>query len=268
MKINRNFSGVVSCFIFFLASIPSQLSARMVVIAAPELPPMFNSAGNGREASVITETLASCGHQVHFKLVPFGRHWIEYGEKGDLDAVATVPSDMAMTGARSVPYIRYQNGASVLKSSGLTIKTLGDLTGKRVVTFFGASGVLPGLKDAASSFAEFRERADQLSHSNLLFAGRVEAVLSDGLIFAEYNRQLIEKVKGGESLSFDPKQDVVFTAIFPPNEYTMMFRDESLRDDFNRCYDGLVKSGRADAIDRDVIGQYSATVGSQYLSRP
>ncbi len=260
---------VLSIFAFSVTlAVSTTAFAKSLVVVAPELPPMFQANGTGREASVITETLAACGHQVRFVVVPFGRHWIEYGEKAEYDAVATVPPDMAITGARSVPYIRYQNGASVLKSSGLSIKALGDLAGKRVVTFFGASGVLPGLKDAAPSFAEFRERADQLSHSNLLFAGRVEAVLSDGLIFAEYNRQLIDKVKAGGSVGFDPTQDVVFTAIFPPNDYTMMFRDEVVRNDFDRCYDGLVKSGRADAIDREVVGRYSATVGNQYLQKP
>ncbi len=174
--------------------------ARAVTVLVPEVPPMVFPDGTGREASIIGEALAACGHQAVFKVVPFGRHWIDFRDGAAVDAVSTVPEGMAMPGARSVPYILYQNGASVLKTSGLRVSSLADLAGKRIITFAGAPDVLPGLRAAMPSFADFRERADQLVHSNLLFAGRVDAVLADGLIFAEYNRQLLEKDSGRSAL--------------------------------------------------------------------
>lgn len=240
------------------------VGARTVTVLAPELPPMMSAEGTGREASIIAEALAACGHKAEFRIVPFGRHWVDFREGAAVDALATVPQGMAMPGARSVPYIRYQNGASVLKGSGLRVASLADLAGKRVITFSGAPEVLPGLRAAIPSFADFRERADQMVHSNLLFAGRVDAVLADGLIFAEYNRQLMDKAQGG-GLPFDPRQDVVFTAIFPPTPYAMVFRDAGLREEFDRCYGDLVKSGRVEDIDRDAISRYASTVGDQYL---
>lgn len=255
------FIGIVS------AALPA--AARPVTILAPELPPMMTADGTGREASIIKETLAACGHEAHFKVVPFGRHWNDYRDGvqagGQVDAVTTVPSGMEMPGSRSVPYIFYQNGASVLKSSGLTVRSLADLAGKRVITFSGAPDVLPGLRAAIPSFGDFRERADQMVHSNLLFAGRVDAVLADGLIFAEYNRQLQEKAKSAGGLPFDPAQPVQFTAIFPPTSYSMVFRDESLRADFDRCFAELKAKGRVDAIDREWVARYAATVGDRYL---
>lgn len=250
-------------------------AARPVTVLAPELPPMMTADGTGREASIITETLAACGHEVRFKVVPFGRHWNEYRDNaqapgqgqggGQVDAVSTVPAGMEMPGSRSVPYILYQNGASVLAGSGLTVRSLADLAGKRVITFSGAAEVLPGLRAAIPSFGDFRERADQMVHSNLLFAGRVDAVLADGLIFAEYNRQLQEKAKSAGGVPFDPAQPVQFTAIFPPTAYSMVFRDESLRADFDRCFAELKAKGRVDAIDRDWVARYAATVGDRYL---
>lgn len=253
-----------------LASAALPAAARPVTILAPELPPMMTAAGTGREASIIKEALAACGHEAHFKVLPFGRHWNDYRDGvqagGQVDAVATVPPGMEMPGSRSVPYIFYQNGASVLKSSGLTVRSLADLAGKRVITFSGAPDVLPGLRAAIPSFGDFRERADQMVHSNLLFAGRVDAVLADGLIFAEYNRQLQEKAKSAGGLPFDPAQPVQFTAIFPPTSYSMFFRDESLRADFDRCFAELKAKGRVDAIDREWVARYAATVGDRYLS--
>ncbi|MBP2300570.1 substrate-binding periplasmic protein [Azospirillum picis] len=248
-----------------LPGLAAPASARPVTVLAPELPPMMAADGTGREASIIAETLAACGHQAQFKVVPFGRHWIDFRGGAAVDAVTTVPDGMEMPGSRSVAYIRYQNGASVLKSSGLTVRTLADLAGKRVVTFAGAPDVLPGLRDAIPSFGDFRERADQMVHSNLLFAGRVDAVLADGLIFAEYNRQLQEKAKAAGGLPFDPGQPVQFTAIFPPTPYHLMFRDDALRADFDRCFAGLKTAGRIDAIDRAAIARYADTVGDRYL---
>lgn len=253
------------------------VAARPVTVLAPELPPMVSADGTGREATIIRETLAACGHEARFKVVPFGRHWNDYRDSvrssgqgsgqstAQVDAVSTVPAGVEMPGARSAPYILYQNGASVLKSSGLNVQSLADLAGKRVITFSGAPDVLPGLRAAIPSFGDFRERADQMVHSNLLFAGRVDAVLADGLIFAEYNRQLQEKAKSAGGLPFDPAQPVQFTAIFPPTAYSMVFRDESLRADFDRCLAEMKARGRIDAIDREWVARYAATVGDRYL---
>lgn len=238
--------------------------AGQVVVVAPELPPMFHADGTGRDALIIREALGACGHGVRFRIVPMGRHWNDYGT-GAADAVAVVPPGMRLPGWESDVYAHYQNGASVLKSSGLAVGTLADLTGRRVVTFAGGTDILPGLREFADRLADLRERADQMVHSNLLFAGRVDAVLGDGLIFAEYNRQLRERVKAGQPLPFDPGQAVVFTAIFPPTPYTVVFRDERLRDDFNRCLGVLTVTGRIDDIARAAVEPYRDTVGNRYL---
>lgn len=247
------------------ALLPAVAQARELTILTPELPPMMTADGKGREASIVSESLARCGHTAAFRVVPMGRHWIDFRDGGIGDAVTTVPLGMDMPGARSVPYILYQNGASVLKKSGLRISSLADLKGMRVISFVGAVDVLPGLREAIPQFSDFRERADQIIHSNLLFAERVDAVLADGLIFAEHNRQLMEKIKNGGSLSFDPRQEVVFMAIFPPTPYALMFRDPAVRDDFNRCFGELDASGRIAKINRDAVAPYISTVGNQYL---
>lgn len=238
--------------------------ARDVRIVAADLPPMVLGDGSGREERLIGEALALCGHTAVFTVVPFGRHWSEY-KGGGYDAVATVPPGLALPGFASRPYIRYQNGASVLVASGLSVHSLDDLAGKRVITFSGGTEILPGLKEAASLFADLRELADQLIHSNLLFARRVDAVLADGLIFAEYNRRLRERVERGDALPFDPTQDVAFTAIFPPSPYVMAFQDAALRDEFDRCSAELEAGGRAATINREAVEPYRGTVGDQYL---
>ena len=245
-----------------LVSAPA--GARELSIIASELPPMFTRNGSGHEADIVRETLAACGHSVKFTVVPSSRNWSEF-KRGAYDAVTTVPPDMDLGGQKSAVYIRYQNGASVLASSGLTVKSLSDLVGRRVITFASARKILPGLHNAAESFADYRENAGQLIHSKLLFAARVDVVLGDGLIFAEYNRQLRERAKAGESLPFNPHQSTIFTAIFPPTSYVMVFKDGGVRDDFNHCFQQLSESGRIAAILKKAVEPYRDALGAQYL---
>jgi polar amino acid transport system substrate-binding protein len=244
--------------------VSASADARELSIVASELPPMFTKNGSGHEADIVRETLAACGHSVKFTVVPFIRNLTEF-KKGAYDAVATVPSDIDLGGQKSAVYFQYQNGASVLASSGITINSLSDLAGKRVISFANARKILPGLHEAAGSFADYRENAGQLIHSKLLFAARVDVVLGDGLIFAEYNRQLRERAKGGEGLPFNPHQNTIFTAIFPPTSYVMVFKDGAVRDDFNHCFQQLSESGRIAAILKEAVEPYRDTLGAQYL---
>lgn len=258
--------------LFFLVCMTASLwvvpvAAEDLRIIVPELPPMIDKDGKGHEATLIIETLATCGHQVEFHVVPFSRHWADYRpEANGFDAVATVPPGLDLPGYASDDYISYQNGASVLKDSGLDIEALADLKGKRVVTFAGGKDILPGVRDVVANFTDFREIADQLIHSAALFARRTDVVLSDGLIIAEYNRQFQERFRVGDKLAFNPMQPVAFTAIFPPSPYHMVFRDAPIRDDFNRCLAQLKAEGRVDAIMREAVERHRATVGSQYLN--
>ena len=254
---------VRSLALYALLALPLA-QARDVTILAPNLPPMVHPGGTGHEADIIRETLAACGHVVSFTVQPFVRHWTQFRE-GRHDAVTTVPPSMDLGGFHSVTYIRYQNGISVLRGSSLPLRTLADLQGKSVIAFKGAKDILPGLKEAIPSFSRYDENTEQLIHSNLLFAKRADAVIADGLIFAEHNRQLRTSASAGKKLPFDPSQGVVFSAVFPATPYTMVFRTAALRDDFNRCFAKLQGAGRIDAILRAAVAPYRETVGTQYL---
>ena len=95
-------AGVAARLALFIGLVSAALpaAARPVTILAPELPPMMAADGTGREASIIKETLAACGHEAHFKVVPFGRHWNDY--RAGVQAgrqMDAVPSDVR--GARA-----------------------------------------------------------------------------------------------------------------------------------------------------------------------
>ncbi len=240
--------------------LPAVASAETLTILAGDLPPMFNADGSGREAEVITTVMERCGHSVSFEIQPYTRHWKSYAQ-GKGDGVATVPTGMPLPGYETDTYIGYQNGVSSLAEGG----GYGDLTalaGQSVIAFMGAADIIPGLKDAVPSFKSYKETADQISQSRMIFGKRVDAVIGDGMIFAEYNRQL--RNQSGD-LMFDPNQDVTFQAIFAPSDFGMYFRSEALTADFNRCHAEAVADGSLEAINQKWAERYRDTLGDQYL---
>lgn len=241
-----------------LAMSPAQ--AAEIEIAAPILPPHVTEAGEGREVSVIRESLEACGHTARFETFPFGTHWKRYRKQDGFDAVTTAPARMDLPGATSDSYIEYQNGVSFLEKRDLSIDSVADLEGLDIVTFQDGLSIL-GLEDQREAFGKVREIADQEVHSRVLFGERVDVVLSDGLIFAAFN----EKLRTERNVAFDIGQPVRFKAVVPPVAYRMAFRDPEIRNDFNRCFAELRDTGRIEAINKDYIARYRDVVGDQYL---
>lgn len=242
-----------------LASHP--VTAAEISILAPNLPPMVMENGEGREAEIIRASLERCGHTVAFTVQPFTRHWASYSD-GDGDAVTTVPMGMPLPGTATSSYISYQNGVSFLGARESAFSALEDLSSHNVVSFRGASEILSGLADASGSFGDYREVTDQIVHSRLLFSGRTDAVIGDGMIFAEYNHQLASE---SSDLGFDPTQATVFKATFEPSQYGMNFRDEALAADFDRCFAEASADGTIDAINANWVNRYRDVLGDQYL---
>lgn len=250
----------------FVACAVTTVTAKEVKIAMSNLPPHADEKGKGREADIIRAVLEDCGrHTVVFKVMPFTRHWLAY-KQGGYDGVTTVPPGMELPGHASTLYIAYQNGASFLTASTLKVNALEDLAGKRVMAFKAALTILPGLKAIQPKLQSYSEQANQESHSKMLFARRVDVVLADGLIFAEYNRQLTEQAKQGKLLALvDPSQPVTFRAIFPPSPYVMIFKDKAVQATFDRCFKELTGRGVIAAINTRYVEIYRDTVGEQYL---
>ncbi len=235
--------------------------AEHVAVLAGNLPPMFMEGGGGREAEVITAVMEHCGHTVSFLIEPFTRHWASY-EAGKGDAVATVPPGMTLPGGQTAVYIRYQNGVSTLAANDIGGAGLDGLAGQRVIAFAGAEQVVPELAGQTGRFGSYREIADQIGQSRMIFGHRVDAVIGDGMIFAEYNRSLREDPS---ALMFDPNQPVVFRAIFEPSSYVMNFRDPAIAADFDRCFAELDAAGAVGAINRKWAERYRDTLGDQYM---
>lgn len=246
-----------------LSLLPATTSqAAEIKVMAGDLPPMEFADGTDREAEIIRAALEGCGHTVTFEVQPFTRHWSSFKD-GAGDAVATVPPGLPLPGAATGVYISYQNGAAHLESLPNPPKSVAELAGRSVVAFKGAAEILPGFGDATKGFKEYREIADQITQNKLVFGGRVDAAVGDGMIFAEYSRQLQESK---EQLGFDPAQPVRFTPLFEASPYVMQFRDPAMAAEFDTCFKKAEEAGTIAAINKAWADKYRATLGQSYLN--
>lgn len=255
------FTTVLFATVAVAVGLSASARADDIRIIVHDLAPMIMPDGAGREAEVIKNVLDRCGHSVAFEFAPFGRHWQVY-EDGRGDAVVTVPREMTLPGTPTRSYVQYHNGASLLAGNAAEVTNLGSLTGRSVITFMGGRTILPGVDAAVSNFSSFKEIADQHRHSMMIFAGRVDAILGDGMIFAAYNEQLRA---AGKDRGFDPHQPVIFKAIFDPTSYRMNFRSPVHAADFDRCFAEAEAAGDISRINSAWVERYRDTLGNQYL---
>ena len=231
---------------------------------APSIPPHFDAAGNGRIGDVIKASLKACGHDVSFTLVPFGRHWKDYVDDEGFDGLATAEADQEFPGFTTKPFMHLQDGATVLKGSGLElIMSVEELYGMRIVAFPNADKIL-GIEASVPKFKTFKMRTVRLDQIRPLFAGRADAILADGLITANFIQVLRENAEAGQEPDVDAMRPVVFRRIFSAGPQRLYFRDESIARDFDRCFQGLLESGEVERITKPYVDRFREVLGDQY----
>ena len=204
------------------------------------LPSAFRDDGRGKEQLFLDHLIVQCMDLDYtIERTLYGRHMIDFA-RSDFDFVTTVPSGTEIRGRfESRPYISYTNG--VITLAGARIDSLDDLHGKRVVSFDGASAVLPGLAEARGNFALYLEKAKQELHTKMLLANRVDAVISDPIIFYAHTRELV-------SAGAIDARNLEFHHILEELHFSAYFKDESLRDAFDACVAEMFESGAQERL--------------------
>lgn len=241
---------------------PRALPASTLTILSPDLPSQSEPGGKGRDSEIVATVLEHCGYYAKFRVVPFGRHIRSFSDYDSADAVTTVPADRDVAGYPSKPYIWYQNGASVLQSSRVKPYTLAGLADLRVVAFANAREIL-GLEDIIGTLDEYQELSNQRLHSSMLYFGRVDVVLSDGLIFSEINTRMARDPQFRARV--DMTEPLLFTPLFDPEPFRLVFRDRKVRDAFNQCFSDLEGRGLIRAINVRHVDRHRDVVGHGYL---
>lgn len=261
MKTIRSLAALLGLLAWIFGSTASAVDLEMI---APNIPPHFDEAGNGRIGDVIKATLKACGHEVSFTMVPFGRHWKDYADDEGFDGLATAEADQTFPGFTTRPFIDLQDGATVLIGSGLErVMTVEELYGRRIVAFPNADKIL-GIEASVPKFKSFKMRANRFDQIRPLLAGRADAILADGLITANFIELLGKSAEAGQEPDVDATRPVVFRRIFSAGPQRLYFRGESIARDFDRCFRVLLESGEVERITKPYVDRFRGVLGDQY----
>jgi len=241
MDVMIRFAKLFSIIVLFLAS-PSLVLADMVKISAglSRPPYLFAKEGRGIEVDIIRQALQIAGHQLGLTFVPY-RIGFSGFKKNKFDAVMTANTHLGLEDVfYSDSYIAYHNMAITLASTKLGIKTIDDLSDKKVVAFQEANKYLGG---AFSQMSKKNKRYKELTKAEaqiaMLFSRRADVIVLDSNIF-QYFRHRVNKV--------DVSQVVETQSLFAKSLFHVAFRDKNIRDDFNRGLEQLRKTGQYDEI--------------------
>jgi polar amino acid transport system substrate-binding protein len=195
----------------------------------------IEASASGIEIDIIRESLRRQG----CKLVPVFLPFVRFGyalEEHKVDGVATINERSGIRAAFSDVYIEYHNVAVTLKSRGLSIDSIDDLKGLKVIAFPGASRSLgDGFRQFTANNPHYSEDQKQLSHNRLLYNGGVDVAIAERTIYAYLDRTL------DASKFSERKLPVVLHPLFAVNRYQVGFRDPALRDEFNLGLSSLSK---------------------------
>jgi polar amino acid transport system substrate-binding protein len=210
-----------------------------------KIPPFcFPQTDSGIEVEIIREALAFRGHVLKPLYFPLIRVPVAF-RSGQVDGAMTdLGEDLSRYGANhGNPAVFYDHVFITLKDRRLVIKKPEDLKGLSVLSFPGGLKRYPQWLEGVQAAGLYREENDQRLQVLTLQKGRYDVVLSDRNIFKYFTLQY-KRETGTEPV---PVDEHPFTTV-NPQEYRPIFRDKSIRDDFNAGLEQLKKSGRYQAI--------------------
>lgn len=236
-----------------------------LLVSAPYIPEGFEWENKGGREYETLEAIFKCmGHTFKTVLHPFGRHIKSFVEKkhahNDFDVVATVYEEHKGLQYYSEPYIAYHNGIIYQTKRMPEVKSIKDFYGKHVVGFVNSENIVDGLKGHTAKFASYIESSNQISHNHMLLRGRVDGVVSDGLVFMAHQRNFLKEKPQFKNIP------IKFFSLNSIDTFKAGFKKEALRDQFNKCLKDPSVISQLNAINRKYLTPYMETLGESYLS--
>lgn len=204
-------------------------------------PPYILDGGlRGLEVEIVEQALAAGGYKMVPESYPPARA-LALMRAGKLDGMITVTEAIGPPGHFSDDYIAYQNVAITLKQRDIRLSSVHDLAGYSVAAFQNARYILtPEYALVTSMHPDYKEYPQQITQNHLLYAGRVDVVIGDRLVF----RSLTRSVTAG----LDTRQPVTVHQLFPPTPRRAVFREAAMRDAFNSGLRTIRQNGTYTAI--------------------
>lgn len=226
----------------------SCLAGKKITIACGDAlaPWVMPAKDNGIIISLLRESLEPAGYDIEMFYFPYARRIKSY-QFDDMDAVCDIkPKTIALEkleGFLSDEAYAYENFAYALKKHHFNFTHLKDLVSHSIMSWQGAA------KHLGSDYAEmaknnplYRENNSQELQIELLFLGRFDVIQLDQNIFDYY------RLKVASETTIDTSQLVDKFPLFGKSPNSILFREEQIRDAFNKGLKALKQSGRYDEI--------------------
>jgi len=229
---------ILSCFSLLLPSIA--FSDTVNIVSPHTIPPyVIEQSSSGIQLEVVEKSMINAGHTTKISYASNERG-LNLLQTKSVDGMINVPPNIPNI-FYSDSVIEYQNGVVALKSSGLKLTSISDLSTLRVVSFQNASKYFSAeYREMASNNTRYGELVSQFAQLQMLFSQRCDVIVIDKRIFS-YFMDLHQNEKG-----FDVP--VVFFDIIPPSPRLAAFTSQTLRDEFNAGLAELKASGRYQKI--------------------
>jgi polar amino acid transport system substrate-binding protein len=245
MKIIPSVIILSSLYVGFSSSVYAQKVIK-VAFGDALAPWVFPRENNGIIVDIITEALKPLGYTIENIYVPYARRINSY-KSGIVD----ISSDMnqgtihheKLEGHFSHEAYAYQNYAFSLEKNKFNFKHMNELVNLKLVSWQGAIVHL-GNEYAvmASKNPFYLEVHDQEAQIKMLFAERAEVVQLDLQIFKYYRSQVAKNSR------IDITQPVQRFPLFGRSPNGFLFKDRSIRDEFNKRLAIMKKNGEYQAI--------------------
>jgi len=222
-------------------------SEQLKVAFGDALPPwVIPESESGILIDIISESLRPAGYEITNVYYPYARRIISYRE-GLVDVVSDINPKVIeredLKGYFSDIAYTYTNYAFALKRKNYKFKKISDLGNYRLLSWQGATASLgPEYTEMALNNPFYSEHHNQALQLKMLFLDRVDVVQLDMQIFRYFRSSL------ARSGVINTQLEVDTFPLFGKNESGFLFRSIKARDDFNKQFKQLKKSGRYDQI--------------------
>ena len=214
------------------------------------IPPwVIKENDSGIELDILHASLDPHVYEIHPVYLPFERAYKLF-DTGKINALMNAKANVVKSGYLSEPVVTFQNYAISLVSKHFPeVIPMSFLNDKRVVGFQKAKDLLG---DDYSKMTRLNRRYQEVPKQdlqiNLLFIRELDFIVMDKSIFGYYWHQASQ---GGIKNRLAKKrfnQKVTFHPLFAPSPCPFLFREKSVRDDFDRGLARIKANGRYQKI--------------------
>ena len=250
-----------------LLGLSSSFAAEVTVgFGKNRAPYVMNETNNGISVDLFRAALAHKGHSMQPLYISTNNANAAIHHR--VDAISHSTEITSENHFLSDYYLSFKNCIITKSFSGIEIASLEDLTGHRITAWPGAHKYLGEKFSALFSPEHFKEHSpdyfeheSQLAQNQMFWRDRTDIIILDENIFRWYRRALTHQIDTNDSVNFHyllPQETLV----------RALFKQASIRDDFNEGIRALRNSGEYQRIVDSYVGKAPSQLEQVIIPRP